>query len=77
MSDEETNAIVSNALEVVPETSEFEELAKIHMASLTDWTAQLAYIVSDQKWDMAPNALIAANQALQKLAGTISKLMQK
>lgn len=77
MSDEEASAIVSDALEVVPETSEFEELAKIHMASLTDWTVQLAHIVADQKWDRADNALIAANHALQKLAGVVSKLMEK
>lgn len=56
---------------------EYEELAKIHMASLTDWTIQLAYIVADQKWDRADNALIAANHALQKLAGAVSKLMEK
>lgn len=84
MNQEESNAVVEEAIarsigrdSVVPETSEFEELAKIHMASLSDWTIQLTYIVGDKRWDRADNALIAANMALQKLSGAISKLMEK
>ena len=86
MTTEEANAVVTDAmnaimakdtvgLEEAKEYAEYEELAKIHMASLSDWTVQLAYIVSDKRWDHADNALLAANHALQKLAGVCSKLM--
>lgn len=65
----------SVGIEAQREMAEYEESAKIHMANLSDWTVQLAWVVAEQRWDKADNALIAANQALQKLAGTVSKLM--
>lgn len=54
--------------------AEYDDLAKIHMATLTDWTVQLAWIVADKRWDKADNALIAANLALQKLAGVVANI---
>lgn len=86
MTPEEANAVVEEAIarslgkqeEDSPEVKEFaeyEELANIHMAALSDWTVQLAWIVADKKWDKADNALLAANHALQKLAGCVGKLV--
>lgn len=72
------NAIMAQdaiGIEAQKEQAEYEELAKIHMATLTDWTVQLAWIIADQRWDKAGDALMAANHALQKLAGCASKLM--
>ena len=86
MSPEEAEATVTEAMNAIMakdsigieaqrKEAEYEELAKIHVATLSDWTIQLAWIVSDKRWDKADNALIAANHALQKLSGAVSKLM--
>ena len=77
---EAMNAIMANdaiGIEAQKAQAEYEELAKIHSAALTDWTIQIAWIVADKRWDKADNALIAANLALQKLAGAVSKLKGK
>ena len=72
------NAIMAQdaiGIEAQKEQAEYEELAKIHMATLNDWVIQLTWIVADQRWDKAGDALMAANHALQKLAGCVGKLM--
>lgn len=86
MTESDANKVVEDAMNAIMakdevgveesrQFAEYEELAKIHMASLSDWTIQLAYIVGDKRWDQADNALLAANHALQKLSGCVSKLM--
>lgn len=74
---EAMNAIMANdaiGIEAQKEAAEYEELTKIYAAALSDWTVQLCWIVADKRWERADNALIAANLALQKLAGAVSKL---
>lgn len=86
MTPESANQIVEDAMNAImakdaigieaqKEQAEYEELAKIHVNTLNDWIIQLTWLVADKRWDKADNAMIAANHALQKLAGAISKLM--
>ena len=54
---------------------EFENLALIYMAELSDWTVQLAYLVGDQRWDDVLQALPPTRIAVDKLAGAVNNML--
>ena len=53
---------------------EFQNLALIYMAELSDWAIQLAYLVGDHRWEQCTQVLPAMRIAVDKLAGAVNNL---
>jgi hypothetical protein len=54
---------------------EFQNLALIYMAELTDWTVQVAHLVGDHRWESCVSALPVMRIAIDKLAGAVNNIM--
>ena len=54
---------------------EYDELARIYMGEISDWTVQLAWLVADRRWEQSEKTLISMRIAVDKLAGAVSKMV--
>ena len=55
--------------------AESKELARIYSTQISDTAIQLAFCVGDERWGAASEHCLRANEALQRLAGAVSKLL--
>jgi hypothetical protein len=81
MTPEEANATVEAAIAKgtarykAPDYAELQTLLKIYMSELSDWHLQLAFLISDGRYEKAANILAPYNITVQKIAGVVNKLL--